>query len=104
MSGAAALSVGSLESGGGGGLQADLLTFESLGVTGASVAVTVAVQDGASLTAVHEVPLAAVREQLRAARQGPPSKAVKVGLVTTVPIIRLLGAELPGLLAPIVID
>ena len=104
MSSASALSVGSLEVGGGGGLPADLKTFESLGVTGASVVASVTVQDEVSLAAVHDVPLAAVREQLRAARQAPPPNAVKVGLVATVPVIRLLAAELPGLLAPIIVD
>jgi len=104
MSSAAALSIGSLEAGGGGGLPADLKTFESLGVTGTSVATAVAAQDGSALTVVHDLPLAAVREQLRAARQAPPPKAVKVGLVTTVPVIRLLAADLPGLLVPIVVD
>lgn len=104
MTGAAALSVGALEAGGGGGLPADLKTFESLGVTGTSVATAVAAQDASALTVVHDLPLPAVREQLGAARQSPPPQAVKVGLVTTVPVIRLLAADLPGLLVPIVVD
>ncbi|HQR46851.1 MAG TPA: bifunctional hydroxymethylpyrimidine kinase/phosphomethylpyrimidine kinase, partial [Thermoanaerobaculia bacterium] len=104
MSGAAAMSVGALEAGGGGGLPADLKTFESLGVTGTSVATAVAAQDASAFTVVHDLPLTAVREQLRAARQSPPPRAVKVGLVPTVPVIRLLGADLPGLLVPIVVD
>ena len=104
MSSVSALSVGSLEVGGGGGLPADLKTFESLGVTGTSVATAVTTQDGPAVTVVQDLPLAVVREQLRAARQAPPPKAVKVGLVTTVPVIRLLGADLPGFLVPIVVD
>ncbi|HUM03687.1 MAG TPA: bifunctional hydroxymethylpyrimidine kinase/phosphomethylpyrimidine kinase [Thermoanaerobaculia bacterium] len=104
MSSAAALSVGSLEAGGGGGLPADLKTFESLGVNGTSVATAVTTQEGSALTVLHDLPVTVVREQLRAARQAPPPKAVKVGLVTTVPVIRLLAADLPGLLVPIVVD
>lgn len=100
----AALAIGALEAGGGGGLPADLKTFESLGVTGTCVATAVTIQDGPALTVVHDLPVPAVRDQVRAARDAPPPRAVKVGLVTTVPVIRLLAAELPGLAAPVVVD
>ncbi len=98
------LAVGTLEAGGGGGVPADLKTFESLGVTGNCVATAVAVQDRSALTVVHDVPLPAVRDQLRATRDAPPPRAVKVGLVTTVPVIRLIAAELWSLGAPVVVD
>lgn len=104
MDGAAVLAVGALEAGGGGGLPADLKTFESLGVAGTCVATAVAVQDGPALTVVHDLPLPAVREQLRAGRDAPPPRVVKIGLVTTVPIIRLLAEELSVLAVPAVID
>lgn len=98
------LAVGALEAGGGGGLPADLKTFESLGVTGACVATAVTVQNGSALTVVHDLPLPAVREQLKAARDAPPPRVVKIGLLTTVPVIRLLAAELAVLAVPAVID
>ena len=104
MDRAVVLAVGALETGGGGGLPADLKTFESLGVTGVSAATAVAVQEGLTLTLLHDLPLPAVREQLRAAREAPPPRAVKVGLVTTVPVIRILAAELSGLAVPAVLD
>jgi hydroxymethylpyrimidine/phosphomethylpyrimidine kinase len=104
MDGPAVLAVGALESGGGGGLPADLKTFESLGVAGTSVATAVAVEDGLGLTVVHDLPLPTVREQLRPAREVPPPRVVKIGLVTTVPVIRLLAGELSVLAVPAVVD
>jgi hydroxymethylpyrimidine/phosphomethylpyrimidine kinase len=104
MEGAIALAVGVLEAGGGGGLSADLKTFESLGVAGAAAATALAVSQGGVLTILHDVPAAAVREQLRAAREAPSPHAVKVGLLTTVPVIRLLATELALVSVPLVLD
>ncbi len=104
MEPAAALAIGALEAGGGGGLSADLKTFESLGVLGTAAATALAIQRGDVLTVLHDVPAPVVREQLRAAREAPSPHAVKVGLLTTVPVIRLLAAELPAFEAPVVLD
>lgn len=104
MAGAAVLAAGALEAGGGGGLSADLLTLDSLGLAPSPVATAVTVQDGASVSVVHELPLPAVREQLRGTRESFPPRAVKIGLVTTVPVVRLLAEEIWSLRVPAVID
>ncbi|MFI5182045.1 MAG: hydroxymethylpyrimidine/phosphomethylpyrimidine kinase [Thermoanaerobaculia bacterium] len=104
MARAAVLAVGALEAGGGGGLSADLLTLHSLGLAATPVATAVTVQDGASLSVIHDLPLPAVREQLRGARESYPPRAVKIGLVTTVPVVRLLAGEIWSLRVPAVVD
>ncbi len=104
MGRAAVLAAGALETGGGGGLAADLLTLDSLGLAGTPVVTAITVQEGASLSVVHDLPLAAVREQLRGARESYPPRAVKVGLLTTVPVVRLLAEEIWSLRVPAVVD
>jgi hydroxymethylpyrimidine/phosphomethylpyrimidine kinase len=104
MGRAAVLAAGTLEAGGGGGLAADLLTLDSLGIAGTPVATAITVQDGASLSVVHDLPLPAVREQLRGARESYPPQAIKIGFVTTVPVVRLLVEEIWGLGVPAVVD
>lgn len=104
MARAAVLATGALEAGSGGGLSADLLTLEALGLAASPVATAVAVQDGSSLSVVHDLPLPAVREQLRGARESYPPRAVKIGLVTTVPVVRLLAGEIWSLGVPAVLD
>jgi hydroxymethylpyrimidine/phosphomethylpyrimidine kinase len=104
MARAAVLVTGALEAGGGGGLAADLLTLDAFGLAAVAVATAVAVPDGPSLSVVHDLPLPAVREQLRGARESYPPRAVKIGLVTTVPVVRLLAGEIWSLQAPAVLD
>jgi len=98
------LAVGALEAGGGGGLAADVLTLAALGLAAAPVATAVAVEDASSLAVVGEIPLPAVREQLRGAREIHPPRSVKIGLVTTVPVVRLLAEEVWSLGVPSVLD
>ena len=104
MGRAAVLAAGALEAGGAGGLAADLLTLDSLGLASTPVATAIAVQDRASLSIVHDLPLPAVREQLRGARECYPPRAAKIGLVTTVPVVRLLAREIWNLGVPAVVD
>lgn len=100
----AVLTAGALETGGGGGLAADLLTLDSLGLAASPVATCVTVQDGSSLSVICDLPVPAVREQLRGARDSYPPHAIKVGLVTTVPVVRLLAGEIWSLRVPAVVD
>ncbi len=103
MNGGVALAIGALEPGGGGGLAADLRTFESLGVAGLAAATAIAVPRE-ELSVPFDLPVHVVREQVRAACEAPRPQAVKVGLLTTVPVIRLLASELAALAVPVVLD
>jgi hydroxymethylpyrimidine kinase/phosphomethylpyrimidine kinase len=104
MSAPIALTVAGSDSGGGAGIQADLKTFEAHGVYGTSVITAVTAQSTTEVTAIHEVPSAVIRAQLRAVLSDLPPRAVKIGMLTTVPGIRAVAQELARCDAPIVID
>ena len=99
-----ALTVAGSDSGGGAGIQADLKTFEALGVYGASVLTAVAAQNTLAVSSIHEVPSVMVRDQLRAVLSDLPPAAVKVGMLGSVPLIRLVAQELRKHGAPVVLD
>jgi hydroxymethylpyrimidine/phosphomethylpyrimidine kinase len=99
-----ALTIAGSDPGGGAGIQADLKTFEALDVYGTSVITAVTAQNTVELTAVHDVPSAIIRAQLRAVLSDLPPRAVKIGMLTTVPAIRAVAQELAGGAAAVVID
>ena len=67
------------DSGGGAGIQADLLTFNDFGLHGASVVTCVTAQNTTAITHNHIVPAATVRAQLHALRDDLPPAAIKIG-------------------------
>jgi hydroxymethylpyrimidine/phosphomethylpyrimidine kinase len=107
-----ALTIAGSDSGGGAGIQADLKTFEALGVFGTSVVTAVTAQNTREVTAVHEIPAAIVRAQLEAVFLDLPPSAVKIGMLASVPAIRVVSAHLrrvaaasgPGGAPPVVLD
>lgn len=83
MSGAtpAALSIAGSDSSAGAGLQADLKTFSSLGVYGATVVTAVTAQNTQGVTAIHLVPSEAISAQLDAVFSDLSIRAVKTGML-----------------------
>src|SRR5438552_18279006 len=92
-----ALTVAGSDPCGGAGIQGDLKTFEALGVYGTSVVTAVTAQNTVEVAAVHEVPSAIIRQQIRAVLADLPPRAVKIGMLTTVPGLRALAQEPAGL-------
>jgi hydroxymethylpyrimidine/phosphomethylpyrimidine kinase len=82
-----ALTIAGSDSGGGAGIQADLKTFHQFGVFGTSAVVAITAQNTRGVTAVHAVPLAAVRAQLAALATDLPPAAVKTGMLATAPLV-----------------
>ncbi len=74
-----AWSIAGSDSGGGAGIQADLLTFHDFGLHGASVVTCVTAQNTTALTDNHVVPAATVRAQLQALWDDLPPAAIKIG-------------------------
>lgn len=101
---AIALTIAGSDSGGGAGIQGDLKTFEALGVFGTSVITAVTAQSTTAVTAVHEVPAAIVGAQLAAVLSDLPPAAVKIGMLTNVPAIRVIAKRLRDVKVPIVLD
>ena len=104
MSVPVALTIAASDSGGGSGLQGDLKTFEAFGVYGTTVVTAVLAQNSTGIVAIHDIPAPIVRDQLRAVLSDLPPAAVKVGLVSTIPVIRMIAAELRRIPAPVVLD
>ncbi|MCC6132320.1 MAG: bifunctional hydroxymethylpyrimidine kinase/phosphomethylpyrimidine kinase [Acidobacteria bacterium] len=98
------LTIGGSDSSGSSGIQADLKTFEALGVFGASAITAVTAQNTREISEVHDIPAGIVKAQIRSVLSDMAPRAVKVGLLTTVPAIRTVGGLLENVDADIVLD
>jgi hydroxymethylpyrimidine/phosphomethylpyrimidine kinase len=100
-----ALTIAGSDSGGGAGIQADLVTFAALGVHGASVLSALTAQNTSSVDAVHVPPVEFLRQQLDAVLSDLPVAAVKTGMLATETIARIVGADAAvGRLPNLVVD
>ncbi|MBN1337352.1 MAG: hydroxymethylpyrimidine/phosphomethylpyrimidine kinase [Deltaproteobacteria bacterium] len=92
--------------GAGAGLQADLRTFQALGIRGATVVTAVTVQGPQGCTAVYPVAANGVRAQARAVLDWLPVRAVKVGMLANASVAGAVADVLetlpPGV--PVVLD
>lgn len=104
MAVAKALTIAGSDSGGGAGIQADLKTFSALGVYGASVITAITAQNTQGVTAVDGVRPAMVAAQLDAVLTDIGFGAVKVGMLFSAEIIRIVAAGLRPSIAPMVLD
>ncbi len=98
-----ALTVAGSDPGGGAGVQADLKTFASLGVYGASAITALTVQDTTGVHAVHPVAPGIVADQVRAVLGDLEVSAVKVGMLANAEIVAAVVDAL-GAFAPLVVD
>ncbi|MBW3663488.1 MAG: bifunctional hydroxymethylpyrimidine kinase/phosphomethylpyrimidine kinase [Actinobacteria bacterium] len=89
-----ALTIAGSDSGGGAGIQADLKTFEALGVYGMSVLTALTAQNTVGVQGVHEVPPDFVRRQLDSVVTDIGVDAVKVGMLASAPIVETVAAGL----------
>src|SRR5262245_40120455 len=100
-----ALTIAGSDSGGGAGIQADLKTFSAFRVFGTSVLTALTAQNSVGVHGVFEVPPEFVRSQIDAVLSDIGAGAVKIGMLSSAPIIHAVAA---GLAAhgdrPIVLD
>lgn len=85
-----ALTVAGSDSGGGAGIQADLVTFAALGVHGASVLTALTAQNTRGVDAVHVPPVAFLRAQFDAVLSDLPVVATKAGMLATADNVRVV--------------
>ncbi|MGW8957721.1 bifunctional hydroxymethylpyrimidine kinase/phosphomethylpyrimidine kinase [Paenibacillus sp. NPDC055715] len=89
-----ALTIAGSDSGGGAGIQADLKTFQELGVYGMSVLTGVTAQNTRGVQAVYPVPVPMVEAQLQSIGTDLPPDAVKTGMLVGAEVIRQVAAQI----------
>ena len=83
-----AVSIATSDSGGGAGIQADLLTFAAHGVHGATVLAAATAQNTLQVSAIETLSAGFLRAQLDAVFSDFQPKAVKIGMLFDAPRIR----------------
>jgi hydroxymethylpyrimidine/phosphomethylpyrimidine kinase len=92
--GRVALTIAGSDSGGGAGIQADLKTFASLGVYGASVLTAVTAQDTRRVYGVAELEPAFVAQQIDAVLGDIGADAVKTGMLSSAAIVETVAERM----------
>ncbi|MGW9526501.1 bifunctional hydroxymethylpyrimidine kinase/phosphomethylpyrimidine kinase [Paenibacillus terrae] len=89
-----ALTIAGSDSGGGAGIQADLKTFQELGVYGMSAITAVTVQNTLGVHGVYPLPQEAAAEQIEAVGSDLGVDALKTGMLFDAGIIRLVSGQI----------
>lgn len=97
-----ALTIAGSDSGGGAGVQADLKTFQALGVFGMTAITAVTVQNTKGVSGYEEIPPDVVAEQIRAVAGDIGVDAAKTGMLASAPIVEAVAeaiaeSEIPNL-------
>lgn len=91
---ARALTIAGSDSGGGAGIQADLKTFQELGVYGMSALTAVTVQNTLGVSKVYPLPPIAAAEQIDAVGHDLGVDAVKTGMLFSAEIIEAVAERI----------
>jgi hydroxymethylpyrimidine/phosphomethylpyrimidine kinase len=81
------MTIAGSDSGGGAGIQADLKTFQALGVYGASTLTAITAQNTLGVRAVHEIPVDVIAAQIDAVVEDIGVDAAKTGMLSSAEII-----------------
>ncbi len=101
---AVALTIAGSDPSGGAGLQADLKTFQQLGVYGMSVITLVTVQNTQAVRQVEVLSPELIVAQLDAVLEDIPPQAIKTGALGSAEVVQAVGERLAGVSCPIVVD
>ncbi len=100
-----ALTIAGSDSGGGAGIQADLVTFAALGVHGACAVTALTAQNTVTVSGVFVPPVEFLRAQLDAVLGDLPIAAVKTGMLATEAVVRAVAeVAASGRLPNLVVD
>lgn len=101
---ATALTIAGSDPSGGAGLQADLKTFQQMGIYGMTVISLLTVQNTLGVSRVHMVELELVAQQIEAVLSDIVPKVIKVGALGTRDMVSLVADKLRSVRLPIVVD
>jgi len=101
-----ALTIAGSDSSGGAGIQADLKTFQALGVFGTSAVTAVTVQNTQKVYDIQEMRPQIVHDQIACLFDDFPIHAVKIGMVASIGLIEAIAAALKAVdkLPPVILD
>ena len=101
-----ALTIAGSDSSGGAGIQADLKTFQALGVFGMSVITAVTVQNTQKVYAIQEMTPQIVHDQVTCLFEDISIHAVKIGMVSSIPLIDAIARAMTEVAQhpPVVLD
>jgi hydroxymethylpyrimidine/phosphomethylpyrimidine kinase len=100
-----ALTIAGSDSGGGAGIQADLKTFSAFRVFGTSVVAALTAQNSLGVHGVFNVPPDFVARQIDAVLSDIGADAIKIGMLSTAPIIHAVAERLGAYRRrPVVLD
>jgi hydroxymethylpyrimidine/phosphomethylpyrimidine kinase len=100
-----ALTIAGSDSGGGAGIQADLRTFQALGVFGASAITAVTAQNTLGVRAVQALDPRLVAAQIDAVAEDFVLAATKIGMLANADIVRAVASAIDRhSLQPVVLD
>ena len=88
------LTIGGSDPSGGAGIQADLKTFSALGCYGLSVITALTAQNTLGVSAVYPVPPDLVEKQLDSLFTDVGAEAVKIGMIYSAEMIRVVAGML----------
>ncbi len=89
-----ALTIAGSDSGGGAGIQADLRSFAAYGVHGLSAITAVTAQNTCGVSAIEMLPARIVAAQIQAVLDDFPVAAIKIGMLGTPNLCRIIGTLL----------
>jgi len=98
-----ALTIAGSDSSGGAGIQADLKTFQAIGVFGMSVITAVTAQNTQKVYAVQEIRPQMVESQIQCLFEDAEIHAVKIGMVSSIALIESIAGALGKVKAPPVV-
>ncbi|MFO7963288.1 MAG: bifunctional hydroxymethylpyrimidine kinase/phosphomethylpyrimidine kinase [Desulfobacterales bacterium] len=98
-----ALTIAGSDSCGGAGIQADIKTFQALGVYGMSAVTAVTVQNTQRVFAVQEMRPQIVYDQIRCLFDDITIDAVKIGMVSSIELIQAVADALSAVSGPPVV-
>lgn len=98
------LSIAGSDSSGGAGIQADLKTFSSLGVYGATAITTITAQNTQGVHSQFALPPQMVYDQIIAVIDDLHPSFVKIGMLSNAEIVRVVAESLSQYSIPIILD
>jgi hydroxymethylpyrimidine/phosphomethylpyrimidine kinase len=99
-----AVTIAGSDTGGGAGIQADLKTFAALGVHGTTAITSITAQNTRKVTAVVDLDIRIIREQIRTVAKDMGINAGKTGMLHTEEIIKAVSSEVASYGFPLTVD